>query len=49
MALITLKEWALREGISPATARQRAIRRTLPAVKVGRDGLIEESTPNTER
>ena len=48
MALITLKEWALREGISPATARQRAIRGTLPAVKVGRDWLIEEDTPNTD-
>lgn len=48
MALITLKEWALREGISPATARQRAIRGTLPAVKMGRDWFIEESTPNID-
>lgn len=48
MALITLKQWAQREGISPATARQRAIRGTLPAVKMGRDWFIEESTPNTD-
>lgn len=48
MALITLKEWALREGISPATARQKAGRGKLPAVKMGRDWFIEESTPNID-
>ena len=48
MALITLKQWAQRENISPATARQRAIRGTLPAVKMGRDWFIEETTPNTD-
>lgn len=48
MALITLKEWALREGISPATARQKALRGTIPAVKMGRDWFIEESAPNAD-
>lgn len=48
MALITLKEWAARVGIDPATARQKAARGNLPAVKMGRDWFIEEDTPNTD-
>lgn len=48
MSLIPLKQWAERVGINPATARQKAGRGKLPAVKVGRDWLIEESTPNTD-
>ena len=44
--LIPLKQWAENIGINPATARQKAGRGKLPAVKVGRDWLIEESTPN---
>ena len=39
--LIPLKQWAERVGINPASAQ-------LPAVKVGRDWLIEEGTPNTD-
>ena len=46
--LIPLKEWAENVGINPATARQKAGRGKLPAVKVGRDWLIEGSTPNTD-
>lgn len=46
--MITLKEWALKVGISPATARQKAARGAIPAVKMGRDWLIEENTPNTD-
>lgn len=46
--LIPLKQWAENVGINPATARQKAGRGKLPAVKVGRDWLIEESTPNTD-
>ena len=48
MAQITLKEWAERVGIDPATARQKAGRGKLPAVKMGRDWVIEEDTPNTD-
>lgn len=46
--LIPLKEWAEQVGINPATARQKAGRGKLPAVKIGRDWLIEENTPNTD-
>ena len=46
--LIPLKQWALTVGIDPASARQKAGRGKLPAVKVGRDWLIEENTPNTD-
>ena len=43
--LITLNEYAKRNGRSPATLRQRIARGTLPAVKIGRDWLIDEDTP----
>ena len=33
--LIPLKQWAERVGINPASARQKAGRGKLPAVKVG--------------
>lgn len=46
--LISLKQWATKVGINPATARQKAGRGKLPAVKVGRGWMIEESTPNTD-
>lgn len=48
MSLIPLKQWAEAVGIDPATARQKAGRGTLPAVKMGRDWFIEETTPNTD-
>lgn len=41
--LITLKEWAIKHGITPDTARQRANRGAFKtAVKKGRDWFIEE-------
>ena len=46
--LIPLKHWAEIVGIDPASARQKAGRGKLPAVKMGRDWFIEESTPNTD-
>lgn len=46
--LIPLKQWAENVGINPASARQKAIRGKLPAVKMGRDWMIEEDTPNTD-
>ena len=48
MALIPLKQWAERQGINPATARQKYMRGKLPAQKIGRDLFIEEDTPNTD-
>lgn len=49
MAFIPLKQWAETVGIDPATARQKALRGTIPAVKMGRDWFIEESTKNTDK
>lgn len=48
MNLIPLKEWAERVGIDPATARQKASRGKLPAVKLGRDWMINRYTENTD-
>ena len=48
MAMIPLKQWAERVGINPASARQKAARGNLPAVKMGRDWFIEETTPNID-
>lgn len=45
MTLITLKDYAERKGVAPKTVRDKIQRGTLPAVKIGRDWLIEESTP----
>lgn len=49
MALIPLKEWAERENINPATARQKALRGTIPAVKMGRDWFIDENVKNADK
>ena len=49
MALIPLKEWAERENIKPATARQKALRGTIPAVKMGRDWFIDENVKNADK
>lgn len=47
--LITLKEWAARNGISSATARQKAGRGGfITARKVGRDWMISASEPRTD-
>ena len=48
MSLIPLKQWAERVGINPASARRKVIRGKMPAVKMGRDWVIEEDTPNTD-
>lgn len=42
MKLITLKEWAIKNGIKPDTARQKANRGGFEtAVKMGRDWMID--------
>jgi predicted site-specific integrase-resolvase len=47
--MITLKEWALRHGIAPATARQKALRGGFKtAEKVGRDWMIDEDEPRRD-
>lgn len=47
--MITLKAWALRHGIDPATARQKALRGGFKtAVKVGRDWMIDEDEPKVD-
>lgn len=49
MAYITLKAWAEREGIDPATARQKALRGGFKtAMKVGRDWVIDEAEKRTD-
>lgn len=48
MGVISLKQWAERVGIDPATARQKAIRGAIPAYKIGREWLIDENEPNTD-
>ena len=49
MAYITLKAWAEREGINPATARQKALRGGFnTAMKVGRDWVIDETEKRTD-
>lgn len=46
---ITLKEWAIRHGIDPATARQKALRGGFKtAGKAGRDWLIDENEPKVD-
>lgn len=47
--LIPLKEWAIRNGISPATARQKAGRGGfITARKVGRDWMISAAEPKID-
>ena len=46
--LIPLKQWAEREGINPATARQKAIRGAIPVEKIGRDWYIDDSVRNPD-
>lgn len=49
MALISLGEWADKQGIARATARQKAIRGSLKtAKKIGRNWVIEEDEPNID-
>lgn len=46
--MMPLKEWAAREGIDPATARQKILRGQLEAVKVGRDWWIDKDIKNID-
>ena len=47
--LIPLKDWALQNGISPATARQKAGRGAFrTAKKIGRDWMISRHEPNVD-
>jgi hypothetical protein len=47
--MITLKAWALRHGIDPATARQKALRGGFKtAEKVGRDWMIDADEPKVD-
>ena len=46
--MMPLKEWAKREGIDPATARQKILRGQLEAVKIGRDWWIDRDTRNVD-
>ena len=43
--LITVSEYAKRNGVSPSTIRHRIARGSTPAVKPGHDWLIDEDTP----
>lgn len=46
MAMITLKEYALRHGRNPTVLRQKAIRNGFKtATKMGRDWIIDEEEP----
>ena len=46
MALITLKDYALRLGKTPDIVRQKALRGNFcTAVKMGRDWMIDENEP----
>lgn len=49
MALISLAEWAAREGISPVTARKKAQKGLLiTAQKIGRNWVIDEREKNED-
>ena len=49
MALITLKEYALRHGKNPINAVQKALRGTFKtARKMGRDWVIDEDEPYSD-
>ena len=45
MALISLKEYAERNGVNLRSARKKAAAGTLPATKIGKIWVIEENTP----
>ena len=46
---IPLAEWARNHNVSVANARQRAIRGTLPAYKVGNIWMINEFAENKDK
>lgn len=46
---IPLKKWAEKNGLNPASARQKALRgKFKTAEKIGRDWFIDEDEPNTD-
>jgi len=47
--LITLKDYAATHSVSPATVRQKILRGNLPAVKMGRDWLINKDEPYADK
>ncbi len=47
-SLISLGEWARLNGITEATARQKANRGTIPAFKVGRNWVIDKDVKNSD-
>jgi hypothetical protein len=48
--LISIKEWAIKNGINPDTARQKILRGNLPeAQKIGRNWVIDEDVPNQDK
>lgn len=49
MSKITLKDWAIKNGINPDTASQKARRGKLKsAERIGRQWFIDSSEPNTD-
>lgn len=48
MALIPVSKWARINGKNPDNARQKAIRKTIPAVKQGKVWMIDEAAPWNE-
>ena len=46
--LISISEYAALHKKSPVTIRQRVQRGTLPAVKIGRNWVIDSETPLTD-
>lgn len=48
MSKIPLKDWAIKHGISPDTATQKARRGKLPAKKIGVQWFIGEEEPNPD-
>ena len=50
MALITCKEYAEKNGLSPISVRHKCQRGGYKtAQKIGRDWLIDDAEPNTDR
>lgn len=45
MEYITIKEYAKLHDIRPDTVRQKILRGNLPAVKMGRDWVIDKNEP----
>lgn len=48
MALISLKEWADKNGITADTARQKILRGKLKATKIGHNWVIDENEKNID-